>query len=308
MTNPGFQDYFLPILKFLNDGRTQPRREIYEKMAIEFNLSSDLKREMLPNQSQPTYINRIGWALTYLKKAGLLMTPNRSYWQITQQGSAVATNPPNPFKVRYLKGFASFREFQKNTNSDQIELNNDDKEEIPPYETLIKNFEFIKKNECSELLEKILEQSPEFFEKLVIDLILKMGYGGSIIEVKRQLEVSKHTGKSGDEGIDGIINGDRLGLDKIYIQAKRWKVGNTIGRPEIQSFSGALTSKNAFKGVFITTSRFTRDALNFDPKNGVTIILIDGEKLVELMYEYNVGVNVIETFVIKKVDSDYFES
>ncbi len=308
MENPGFQDYFLPLLEFLIDGKIKKRQEIYEKMALIKNLTNDLKSEMLPNQSQPTYINRIGWALTYLKKAGLLSTPNRSYWQITHTGIEVAKNPPVPFKIKYLRKFNSFNDFQKSTTISNKEIIDQDKEESAPYETLITNFEFLKKNECSDLLEKILEQTPEFFEKLVIDLLLKMGYGGSIVDVKKQLKLSQHTGKSGDEGIDGIINGDRLGLDKIYIQAKRWKIDSVVGRPEIQRFAGALSSQNARKGVFITTTRFTKEAISFDPKNGVSLILIDGDKLVELMYEYNVGVNEIETLVIKKIDSDYFES
>lgn len=307
MENPGFQEYFLPLLHFLSDQKIKRRQDIYDEMARIKNLSDSLKKEMLPNQSQPTYINRIGWALTYLKKAGLLITPDRSMWQITPLGLEFLKNPPHPFKIKHLRKFQSFVEFQKSTssNSDQVE---EDKQESPPYENLIKNFEIIKKNECSDLLEKILEKTPDFFEKLVIDLLLKMGYGGSFVDVRKQIKMSQHTGKTGDEGIDGIINGDRLGLDKIYIQAKRWKVGSVVGRPEIQSFAGALTSQNARKGVFITTSKFSRDALSYDPKNGVTIILIDGEKLVDLMYEYGVGVNEIETLTVKKIDSDYFEN
>ena len=305
MNNPGFQDYFIPVLQALSNGNLKGRQDIYESAAIIKNLTEDQKREMLPNQSQPTYMNRIGWALTYLKKAGMLSTPIRGKWQITDLGVETLNNPPSTFNVKYLKTYPSFVEFHKSSRDDSktVSIDND----IPPYENLVESFELLKRNECEELLEKILEQTPLFFEKLVIDLLLKMGYGGTKTDVKNQLEAGKHTGKSGDEGIDGIISEDRLGLDKIYIQAKRWKLDNVVSRPEIQKFIGALSWQRARKGIFITTSRFSRDAIEINQKTDLSIILIDGKKLVELMYEYGVGVSEIETLVIKKIDNDYFE-
>jgi restriction system protein len=305
MNNPGFQDYFIPVLQVLSNGNLKGRQDIYESAAIIKNLTEDQKREMLPNQSQPTYMNRIGWALTYLKKAGMLSTPIRGKWQITDLGVETLNNPPSTFNVTYLKTYPSFVEFHKSSRDDSktVSIDND----IPPYENLVESFELLKRNECEELLEKILEQTPLFFEKLVIDLLLKMGYGGTKTDVKNQLEAGKHTGKSGDEGIDGIISEDRLGLDKIYIQAKRWKLDNVVSRPEIQKFIGALSWQRARKGIFITTSRFSRDAIEINQKTDLSIILIDGKKLVELMYEYGVGVSEIETLVIKKIDNDYFE-
>jgi len=305
MNNPGFQDYFIPVLQALSNGNLKGRQDIYESAAIIKNLTEDQKREMLPNQSQPTYMNRIGWALTYLKKAGMLSTPIRGKWQITDLGVETLNNPPSTFNVTYLKTYPSFVEFHKSSRDDSktVSIDND----IPPYENLVESFELLKRNECEELLEKILEQTPLFFEKLVIDLLLKMGYGGTKTDVKNQLEAGKHTGKSGDEGIDGIISEDRLGLDKIYIQAKRWKLDNVVSRPEIQKFIGALSWQRARKGIFITTSRFSRDAIEINQKTDLSIILIDGKKLVELMYEYGVGVSEIETLVIKKIDNDYFE-
>lgn len=304
MNNPGFQDYFIPVLQVLSTRDLKGRQDIYEKVATVKNLSEDLKREMLPNQSQPTYMNRIGWALTYLKKAGMLSTPIRGKWQITDLGLEVLNNPPRVFNVSYLKSYPSFEEFHKSTKEESktsIVDNN-----IPPYESLVESFELLKGNECEELLEKILEQTPSFFERLVIDLLLKMGYGGTRTDVRNDL-IGNHTGKSGDEGIDGTISEDRLGLDKIYIQAKRWKHDNIVGRPEIQKFVGALSGQSARKGIFITTSRFSKEALDYKPKNDLSLILIDGKKLVELMYEYSVGVSDIETLIIKKIDNDYFE-
>lgn len=304
MNNPGFQDYFIPVLQVLSTRDLKGRQDIYEKVATVKNLSEELKREMLPNQSQPTYMNRIGWALTYLKKAGMLSTPTRGKWQITDLGVEVLNNPPKVFNVTYLKSYPSFEEFHKSTKEESKEsnVNND----IPPYESLVESFEQLKRNECEELLEKILEQTPAFFERLVIDLLLKMGYGGTRTDVKKDL-IGEHTGKSGDEGIDGTISEDRLGLDKIYIQAKRWKHDNIVSRPEIQKFVGALSGQSARKGIFITTSRFSKEALDYKPKNDISLILIDGKKLVELMYEYSVGVSDVETLIIKKIDNDYFE-
>jgi restriction system protein len=302
MKNPGFQEYFLILLQYLDKKPPQNRQDVVEAVANMKGLSEVVKAEMLPNQSQPTYVNRIGWAMTYLKKAGMLSTPSRSMWQITDLGTSVLNNPPKIFNVTYLKKtFDSFAEFHNSskTNDDESSLI---EKEIPPDESLVESFNLIKQNECDELISKILEQSPEFFEKLVVDLLLNMGYGGS------RVDAGKAIGKSGDEGIDGTISEDRLGLDTIYVQAKRWKRDNIVGRPEIQKFVGSLSGQNARKGIFITTSRFTQEALNFKPKNDLTLVLIDGGKLADLMYEYSVGVNEVEKLVIKKIDNDYFEN
>ncbi len=300
MKNPGFQEYFYTILQFLDKKPPQNRQDVVEEVAKLKGLTEEVRAEMLPNQSQQTYVNRIGWAMTYLKKAGLLGSPSRSMWQITELGSTVLHNPPRDLNVTYLKAYASFAEFHSSARSINDETNISEKD-IPPYESLVESFNLIKQNECDELISKILEQSPEFFEKLVVDLLLNMGYGGS------RVDAGKAIGKSGDEGIDGTISEDRLGLDTIYIQAKRWKKDNIVGRPEIQKFVGALSGQNARKGIFITTSRFTQEALEYKPKNDLTLVLIDGKKLAELMYEYSVGVNEVETIVIKKIDNDYFE-
>jgi restriction system protein len=301
MKNPGFQEYFLPVLQFLENKLPQNRQKVVEEVAKMKGLNDEVKSEMLPNHSQLTYVNRIGWAMTYLKKAGLLDTPSRSMWQITDLGISVLKNPPEVFNIAYLKTYPSFLEFQ-NTNRNNGNESNISDNDIPPYESLIESFSIIKQSECEELINKVLDQSPDFFEKLVLDLLLKMGYGGS------RVDAGKAIGKSGDEGIDGTISEDRLGLDTIYIQAKRWKKDNVVGRPEIQKFVGALSGQNARKGIFITTSRFTQDALDYKPKNDLTLVLIDGKKLADLMYEYSVGVNEVETIVIKKIDLDYFEA
>lgn len=305
--NPGFQEYFITILEFLSDKYPKSRKDVFDGVSNLKVLSSEIKREMLPNQSQPTYINRIGWAMTYLKKAGLLSNPSKGMWQITEIGVNIFKNPPKKFNVTFLKTFPSFKDFVRINNnkvSKTTVLNN----ENDPIERLYESFEIIKKTICQELLDKIFDQSPEFFEKLVIELILKMGYGGTLSELQNQLDYSLHTGKSGDEGIDGIISEDRLGLNKIYIQAKRWKSDSTVGRPEIQKFVGALSGQNAHKGIFLTTSKFSKEARDYSYRNGLSIVLIDGEKLSELMYEYSVGLTESQSLIIKELDNDYFEN
>ena len=203
---------------------------------------------------------------------------------------------------KYLKRYPSFLEFQNlshKVNNKKTDITSQN--EATPLETIIDNFELLKKNTCDELLNKILEQSSDFFEQLVVNLIVSMGYGGSIDDA------GKATKKTNDEGIDGVIKEDKLGLDNIYLQAKRWQKNNVVGRPEIQKFVGALAGQGARKGIFITTSSFTKEALEYKPRNETSIILIDGKKLVELMYEYNIGVTVEKEFKIKRLDNDFFD-
>ncbi len=205
-----------------------------------------------------------------------------------------------------MRKYESFLEFQnlshkqESVKEDLIEDN--EKDSQTPSEKMIAYYEIIKKSVCDDLLNKVIEQTPDFFEQLVVDLIVAMGYGGSVEDAGRA------TKRTNDEGIDGLVKEDKLGLDTIYIQAKRWQKGNIVGRPEIQKFVGALAGQGASKGIFITTYNFSKEALDYKPRNDTSIILIDGQKLVELMYEYDIGVSREKRFDIKRIDSDYFES
>lgn len=299
MKNPGFQDYFLAVLNQLEKVEFLSRRDLIDHVANEMNLSNEIRAEYLPSQNQPTYANRIGWALTYLSKAGLISSPSRGVWKITNEGIKVQKNPPKDFKIKYLSEInPDFNDF-KNSKSKKKSLSVD--EELSPDELLIENYEIIRQAVYEELLEKILNNTPDFFEKLVIDLLLKMGYGDGTDNAGRKL------GRSGDEGIDGIISQDKLGLDIIYVQAKRWSKGNNVGRRDIQQFVGALSGQNANKGVFITTSSFTSEAREYRPKNDMKMSLIDGQKLASLLYEYEIGVSEERRLILKKLDNDYFE-
>lgn len=257
---------------------------------------------LLSSGNQPIFDNRVGWAKTYLKKAGLLESPRRGTFRISSVGRDVLAEKPARIDARYLRRFPSFVEFQ---NPSRSESEADDSlieasAEQTPEEVFDRAYQGLRGTLVSELLSSVLEMSPAFFEKLVVDLLVRMGYGGSIKDAGNAI------GKSGDEGIDGTIKEDKLGLDIIYLQAKRWAPGNLVGRPEIQKFVGALAGQGAKKGVFITTSSFTKDALEYAPRNETKIVLIDGEKLANLMIDYGIGCNAVQTYEIKKIDSDYF--
>lgn len=300
MAIPSYEKFLLPVLKLLSDGKVRTKQEIVRTMAKQFQLSEDELAETLPSQTQLTYVNRIGWAITYLKKAELIVSPSRANFKITDEGKKLVENNVSDLTAKDLKQYEPFLKFIK-TSHKQNDTDHTIQEETTPLENIINNFELLKKEVCDEILQKILEQSPDFFEQLVVDLVVAMGYGGSIEDA------GKATKRTGDEGIDGIIKQDRLGLDNIYLQAKRWQRDNVVSRPEIQKFVGALAGQGARKGIFITTSRFSKDALEYKPRNDTSVILIDGQKLVELMYEYNIGVTTEMKFEIKRLDSDYFD-
>ena len=306
MSVPGYQEFMFPILKLLSDDKIHYKKDIFAEMANVFNLTQEQIEEKLPSQTEPTYINRIGWAITYLKKAGLLESPSRAHFSITSEGKNIVSSNVTNLNSKYLRKYESFLEFQNLSNKQESHKENiiedNEKESQTPSEKMISYYELIKKSICDDLLNKVIEQTPDFFEQLVVDLIVAMGYGGSIEDA------GKATKRTGDEGIDGLVKEDKLGLDIIYIQAKRWQKGNVVGRPEIQKFVGALAGQGARKGIFITTSSFSREAIEYKPRNDTSIILIDGQKLVELMYEYNIGVSTEKRFEIKRLDSDYFES
>ena len=300
---PDYQTLMLPLLKLLSDGKEHKYRDVIEKLASEFKLSEEEKRIFLASGKQAIFDNRVGWAKAYLKKACLLDSPKRATFVITERGKQTLAENLTSIDNKYLRQFPEFLEFQNFSRSD-VEFENDiidvNENENTPEENIEQSFQKIRKSLASDLLSKILDLSPASFEKLVVELLVKMGYGGSITDAGKAL------GKSGDEGIDGIIKEDKLGLDTIYIQAKRWKNGNVVGRPEIQKFVGALAGQGAKKGIFITTSSFTKDALDYTPKNETKIVLIDGSLLAQLMIDYNLGCTTQQIYELKKLDSDYF--
>ncbi|MFN8259129.1 MAG: restriction endonuclease [Bacteroidales bacterium] len=300
---PDYQSLMLPLLRLLSDKQEHKYRDLIEKLATEFKVTDEERKELLASGSQAIFDNRVGWAKTYLKKAGLLDSPKRATFVITAIGLDTLKKKPDRIDAKYLRQFPSFLEFQNaNRNESETEEENTSVvvNEQTPEENLDKAYQRIRKSLATELLNKVVELTPAFFERLVVELLVKMGYGGSIKDAGKAL------GKSGDEGIDGTIKEDKLGLDIIYIQAKRWKPGNVVGRPEIQKFVGALAGQGAKKGIFMTTSNFTKEALEYTPRNETKIVLIDGEQLAQLMIDCSLGCTTQQIYELKKIDSDYF--
>lgn len=299
MSIPDYQTLMLPLLKFIEDGREKSLRETIEGLAVEFDLTDDERKELLPSGQQATFDNRVGWARTYMKKAGLVTTTRRGYFKITELGQKILLENPGKIDVPFLRQFDDFIKFQTvKRNKTEKSVKKETVEHQTPEEKLENAYDSIRESLASDLLQTVKNNSPDFFEQLVIDLLVKMGYGGS-----RQ-DAGKAVGKSGDGGIDGIIKEDKLGLDVIYIQAKRWE--NTVGRPEIQKFAGALQGQRAKKGIFISTSDFTANAREYAARIENKIILIDGERLSQLMIDHNIGVTPVASYELKKIDSDYF--
>jgi restriction system protein len=266
-------------------------------------VSEEERREMLDSGAQAIFDNRVAWARTYLKKAGLVDSPRRAVFQITDAGREVLKGNPTKIDIKFLRQFPLFLQFNSaaKENSETEDSQTTDVWIQTPEERMNLAYQQIRKTLASELLSQVVSVTPSFFERIVVELLVRMGYGGSI------QEAGKAIGKSGDEGIDGTIKEDRLGLDIVYIQAKRWKPGNMVGRPELQKFVGALAGQGAKKGIFITTSSFTKDALEYTPRNETKIVLIDGEQLAQLMIDYNLGCTSQQIYEVKKIDSDYFE-
>jgi restriction system protein len=301
MPIPDYQTLMLPLLKTASDGVEHTMRETVERLAGELNLTQEEQTELLPSGQQAIFTNRVAWARFYLKKAGLIESPRRGSLKITERGISVLGGSPTTINNKFLDQYQEFKEFRESSKTTQGEKPAEAREDEwqTPEENLELAHQRIRNELAQELLQKILSCSPAFFEYLVVELLVKMGYGGS------RKDAGERVGQSGDGGIDGIIKEDRLGLDTIYIQAKRWQ--GTVGRPEIQKFVGALSGQRARKGVFITTSRFTADASDYVSLIETKVVLIDGGKLAALMIDFDVGVSTQATYVIKKVDSDYFE-
>lgn len=308
MPIPDYQTIMLPLLKLASDGAPHRFRDAVEQLAVQFQLSSEERAEMLPSGTALLFDNRVGWARTYLKQAGLIESPRRGVFCISKRGQELLAQAPAAVDLALLDRYPEFREFRTRRRdrgaSDQIISEVREPKEATrdtPEDSLAAAYTNLRKSLEQELLEQVYSSSAAFFEQLVIDLLVKMGYGGS------RRDAGKAIGQSGDEGVDGIINEDKLGLDVIYVQAKRWKVDTSVGRPEIQKFAGALQGKRARKGVFITTARFSREAEEFANFIDSRIILIDGARLATLMVDHGVGVTTVGVYEVKKIDTDYFE-
>lgn len=292
----------LPLLKLTSDGKEHSNKEAREKLAAEFALTEEEKNTLLPSGRQAIFVNRVAWAKVYLQHAGLLDSNRRSYFQISDRGREVLRENPKRITIKYLERFPELLEFRagdKDKKPKKASIPESEDEGQTPDELLESAYQRLRADLAAELLARLRSCSPQFFEHLVVEVLLKMGYGGA------RKEAGEVTGSSGDEGIDGIINEDRLGLDVIYLQAKRWQ--GTVGRPEIQKFVGALHGKRAKKGIFITTGTFSPEALDFVSQIESKVALIDGKQLAGMMIDFNVGVTAHAAYETKRVDSDYFD-
>ena len=301
MTIPDYQLFLLPLLQLLEDGQEHSLRDFYEILADQSQLTEEDRQQQLPSGQQKTYINRIGWAKTHLKKASLLDSPKRGTCVITDRGLELLKQNPKSLSANSLKVFPEYQVFcQITTKSDSTDtvITTIDTDRTP--EEILQEAYFTLRSEIKDdILQLLKSSSPAFFEQVVVDLLVAMGYGGS------RKAAGKAIGGSGDGGVDGIISEDPLGLDNIYIQAKRWE--SNVGRPIVQAFAGSLEGFRARKGVMITTSNFSKEAKHYVTQIEKKIVLIDGEMLAELMLDHNVGVSEKERFVIKRIDTDYFD-
>lgn len=305
MPNPKYYEYMKPILVLCGDQKEHRLQELYTVLPDQFKLTDEDKAIILPSGKQPVYRNRIGWAKTYLTKAGLIEIVSRGNIRITPQGLAVLKENPPFISQDYLQRFESFKAFKQRDieNPSASSSQQDADKENSPQDVLDAAYKQIINTLKDDLLHEIANQSPAFFENLVVDLLLAMGYGASITNA------GKVTGKSGDEGIDGIVREDKLGFDMIYFQAKKWEMDKSIGRPEIQKFVGALAGQGASKGLFISTASFSKEAIDYASKQHTTkVVLVDGNELANLMIEHDLGVSRVSVYETKKIDSDYFDT
>jgi restriction system protein len=298
MAIPDFQRIMLPLLKIAGDGKTHSPSDAIESLALHFKLTKEEREELLPSGRHAKFDNRVGWVRTYLKKAGLLESTGRAAFCITQRGVEVLMDNPPEINIGFLRKYPEFQEFIKATPKNHQEDEDELKLSQTPEEILESGYQELRRNLAQELLERIKSCSPKFFERLVIELLVKMGYGGSMHDAGQAI------GRSGDGGIDGIIKEDKLGLDVIYVQAKRWE--GTVGRPVVQAFAGSLEGQRAKKGILITTSQFSSDAKEYVLRIEKKIVLIEGEMLAKLMIDNDAGVSKVTSYDIKKIDSDYF--
>ena len=303
MAVPKFYEFFRAFLVVLQDGELHKMSEVRNRIAADMNLSDDDLSEMVPSGRQSTFGNRVNWARTYLNKAGLIVTPARATYQITDAGKAALASGES-IDLKYLDKIEGFQEFHKGNTEDtggafaqeeQVEMDES------PMELFVSAFNRVNNTLAAELMDEVMQLSPTDFESLVVQLLLKMGYGDGIDNA------GKVTRATGDGGIDGMIKEDQLGFSYIYIQAKQWAPDRRVDRPEIQKFAGALQGEKATKGLFITTAKFSSGARQYaENLHGSTIVLIDGTQLMKLMIKFNVGVSVDHVYEVKRIDTDFF--
>lgn len=299
MPLPDFQAVMLPVLRLLADGVDHTSQEMLELVAREFSLTEDELAQRLPSGQQTTISNRVAWARSHMKAANLLESPQRGVYRITARGRQALAENPSPIGMAFLMRYPEYVAFRQPKSSErQKEPVSEPNDERTPDDLMNAGNRQLRAALVLELREQVAAMAPAAFEKLVVDLLMAMGYGGP------QEDAGLVVGRGGDEGIDGVIKQDRLGLETIYIQAKRWQ--NVVGRPEIQRFAGALQGQRARKGVFITTSAFTREAEQYATAIQTTIVLVNGDQLAELMIDHDIGVASVKEYKIKRVDSDYF--
>jgi len=291
----------LPLLKFCADGQEHTNREAIDALAQDFGLTDDEQKHLLPSGQQCVFDNRVAWARAHMKMADLVENTRRGVFRITERGKQILKQAPSEINLRFLRQFPEYieaRDHQQDNQKEKPPSGSDEQESKTPAERLEEAYMVLRENLANELISQLKSSTPNFFEKVVVEVLVKMGYGGS------RKDAGQAIGRSGDEGIDGIIKEDRLGLDIIYIQAKKWE--NTISRPEIQKFAGALQGKRARKGIFITTSDFSQSAHEYVSAIESKIILIDGQQLAQYMIDFGVGVATDATYELKRLDSDYF--
>lgn len=290
----------LPVLRGGAEGEVSVG-SLVDKLAIEFHLTDDQRAQLLPSGKQTKFLNRIQWAKTYLAKAGLLQSTKRAHFKITDRGLSVLKANPTKIDIKFLTQWSEFKEFRFPTEQAKKTAAPEPASDLTPDETMRAAHDTINAALADELLAKIRNASPAFFEVMTVKLLVAMGYGGSLEEAGKAL------GKSGDGGVDGVIDEDQLGLDRIYIQAKRYQEGITVGPGEIRNFFGALDQQKALKGIFVTTSSFSQGATTTAAGLSKRIVLIDGPKLARLMTKYDVGCRTTETMAIKQIDEEFFE-
>jgi restriction system protein len=299
MSIPDFQTLMRPLLRHLSDGSDHSNQEIVSVLADEFRLSEEERMQLLPSGKQSVFTNRIAWAKSHLKQAGMVESPRWGVYRISARGLALLRETDGPINMKVLSQLPEYQKFRFGKVAEaEVVKEPSSADEMTPEEHIEYGYKQIRQKLSIEILERIRKCPPDFFERLVVDLIVAMGYGGS------RSDAGRAVGRAGDGGIDGIIKEDRLGLDVIYIQAKRWE--GSVGRPEIQKFAGALQGQRARKGIFITTSSFTKEAQDFASFIDTKIILIDGAELAELLIDHGVGVTKGDVYEIKRIDLDYF--
>jgi restriction system protein len=312
MAIPDYESVMLPLLRFANDGQVHKFGDACDALAKHFGITEQELHLLLPSGRYPIFRSRVSWAKTYLAKALLLEVPIRGNFRITSRGLETLKQNPPKIDNEFLSQYPEFLEFQQRSNVESgakigkaaKPAKAESKPALQPEQTPDELLEYtyleLQRSLAQDILKQIELCTPRFFETLVVDLLVAMGYGGSI------KDAAQVVGKSGDEGIDGIIKEDRLGLDTIYIQAKKWKNSNPVSRSEIQKFVGALQGRHASKGIFINTAKFAETAKEYVKNLNCKVVLIDGELLAKYMIDFNIGVTLRDTYQVKKIDFDYF--